>query len=355
MAIPFTSGPPTILYSPSTKAADSSASGVRLAQPSRCLVLVDIPVEDSWDLIQQLPAIADLDFTAVAVHTPPSLKMLRNQQRELRDLISKVQQHGMQAILIVEGQVGEVPCEVKNRLSFCQDTLWGDGVCLTATPDLVARCHRALAELRGKVPAERVLIRLRDSESTDRNTSDGAIPPLGEVFTYMTELQLGVGAAGDVGRDGPAYMRFAMTLNLLSPFVPCVTLDRSAFDRFRTNRRVVAYWRRLMDLRAAILPNSNNCRYSLVNHSQVFTLSYDNPLGEVMIIFRSDDHDGQAMVRMSEGTWKRILDSSEELWSGPGSIASEVVCSEGSVDIPLRARAACAYWKTPEMPPQPYS
>jgi maltooligosyltrehalose trehalohydrolase len=64
---------------------------------------------------------------------------------------------------------------------------------------------------------------------------------------------------------------------------------------------------------------------------------------EVFCIFNYNNNDAKIIIPLINGIWKKILDSSDEIWKGPGTYLPEMITQDE--EITVRSQSLALYMK----------
>ncbi|MGB7293691.1 MAG: malto-oligosyltrehalose trehalohydrolase [Thermodesulfobacteriota bacterium] len=99
------------------------------------------------------------------------------------------------------------------------------------------------------------------------------------------------------------------------------------------------YYKKLINLRKEIpalsnLDKDNLDVWGLEEEKVVFMRRWDNEQDtHVFLIFNPNESNSDIRSQFPDGRWKKLIDSSEEKWNGPGSLMPEIVESGGESGI----------------------
>jgi maltooligosyltrehalose trehalohydrolase len=102
---------------------------------------------------------------------------------------------------------------------------------------------------------------------------------------------------------------------------------------------LLKYYKELINLRKGIpalstLNKDNLDVWGLEKEKVVFMRRWDEKVNaQVFSIFNLNEASLEIHNQFPKGSWKKLLDSSEEKWNGPGSLTPELIGSEDEVAI----------------------
>jgi maltooligosyltrehalose trehalohydrolase len=118
------------------------------------------------------------------------------------------------------------------------------------------------------------------------------------------------------------------------------------------HRTLRLYYRELLRLRREVGPLRTLNRRTLevvgVDESQVLLVRRWRDEDEVLVVLCFAESDGRVRLPAAAGLWRKLLDSAEAAWRGPGSTLPEQLESPGAVDLLLRSRSAAVYGRSQE-------
>ena len=76
-------------------------------------------------------------------------------------------------------------------------------------------------------------------------------------------------------------------------------------------------------------------------------VSYGSDGDKVYVIFCFNDQSVAVQLEMASGLWRKIFDSSDSRWDGPGNKAPDSIWSEGKAHLQLAPRSFMVLQKQP--------
>ncbi|MFH1702479.1 MAG: DUF3459 domain-containing protein, partial [Nitrospirota bacterium] len=106
--------------------------------------------------------------------------------------------------------------------------------------------------------------------------------------------------------------------------------------REKDNHKVLLrFYKNLIRLRREIPALSNLSKENLVvlgiEDKRVLLIKRLKDESEVFCIFNYNNNDAKIIMPLINGIWKKILDSSDEIWKGPGTFLPEIINQGGEV------------------------
>jgi maltooligosyltrehalose trehalohydrolase len=134
--------------------------------------------------------------------------------------------------------------------------------------------------------------------------------------------------------------------------------DEETFLRSRLNRSLggeghhavlFEFYKELLRLRKTIAALANLSK----EHMEVLAFEDDQVLflhrwsgsSEVFAVFNFGDAEAAVAVRVSEGRWRRLLDSADERWQGKGTSIPDLPPSRGEVALTLSPMSLALFIK----------
>jgi maltooligosyltrehalose trehalohydrolase len=107
----------------------------------------------------------------------------------------------------------------------------------------------------------------------------------------------------------------------------------------KKHQLLLQFYTELTGLRKGILPIAEASRETVdaqaLETEHVLHVSYGNDGDKVYVIFCFNDQSVAVQLEMASGLWRKIFDSSDSRWDGPGSKAPDSIWSEGKAHLEL--------------------
>lgn len=254
------------------------------------------------------------------------------------------------AIDLPAGAVGpELRAQVQPLAAACRALSLEIVLCLDAGSESsdTARVRQMLTSCSTELGVDRVCVPWLTYDST---SSLDAVVSRQSAPQYAFELLVATGNDNSPRQAAShlAFTRCKFAAHLLLPVAAMVTFSGPALSHFLAAPELMAYWRRLTVLRQRLLPGLQRADYQSVEDGDAFCFHYRSHSGEFLVLVHSGDCDTPMILNLPRGSWRRILDSSEPQWGGPGSITRTELFSSGTVRLNVRAHTGYAFERVAE-------
>ncbi len=132
--------------------------------------------------------------------------------------------------------------------------------------------------------------------------------------------------------------------------------DESTFGKSKLNhdlaqcaphRNLRDLYRELIRLRRSIPAlrdmNKERMQVKTFEKAKIFWLSRWNENSRVFMVFNLSNADARPSVRVPDGNWKKVLDSSDQRWGGAGATIPETLSSKDAAVIRMRPTSFCVF------------
>lgn len=107
------------------------------------------------------------------------------------------------------------------------------------------------------------------------------------------------------------------------------------------NRTLVEFYRELIRLRRTLpglaQPSKERMEVSAFEQEKILQVRRWSEKGEVLMVSNFSDQHQSVALKIPTGDWRKLLDSAEARWHGPGSSVPEVLNSSVELSLPANS------------------